>query len=143
MRQTFFISTVALLSLFAFACNDDEGTEADKLGVGWECTVDTDCLAVELGDGGSQQLECLTDFTGGYCGLSPCASSAECPAGSVCVRHTDSQTYCFRGCLDKAECNLHRSVDSESNCSANFDWELASDATTIGGKACIPPSSGI
>ncbi len=142
MRKSFLLSLLALLSLTLVpACGDDEGTEADQIGVGRECTTTPECPDVSLGDAGIQQLQCLTDFKGGYCGLVNCNNSSECPDGSICVLHTDAQTYCFRTCLDKAECNLHRSVDNEANCSSSFDWANAADDD--GSKACIPPSSGI
>ncbi len=146
MRTSLLSSRFAPLSALAFliltpACGDDGGTEADKVGVGRECTTTADCPEVELGDAGIQQLECLTDFKGGYCGLMNCTDSSSCPEGSICVLHTDAQRYCFRTCADKPECNLHRSPDNESNCAASFDW--ANPADDDGSKACIPPSSGI
>ncbi len=146
MRHLYISSVLALLSLtLVSACGGDEGVPADQIGVGAECTAaPNNCPEVDLGgDAGVQQLECLTNFAGGYCGLNPCGSSADCPVGSICVLHTDAQTYCFRSCIDKSECNVNRSVDVESNCSSNFTWQVSSESTSIGGKACIPPSSGI
>jgi hypothetical protein len=43
--------------------------------------------------------------------------------------------YCFRACVDKAECNANRGPEVESNCSSNI--------TRVDGgetKACVPPS---
>ncbi|MBC7172218.1 MAG: hypothetical protein H5U40_07335, partial [Polyangiaceae bacterium] len=103
--------------------------------------VTEDCPEVELeGDSGIMQLECLTTFRGGYCGLQNCASSLECPDGSMCVAHTDGQSYCFRTCNDKSECNRNRSVANEANCASNITLEDPSEAKL---KACVPPSSGI
>ncbi|QQR88559.1 MAG: hypothetical protein IPJ88_09830 [Myxococcales bacterium] len=113
---------VCTLSL---SCDDDD-TEADLLGVGAECTTSDQCTLDE-------QI-CLTEFKGGYCGLRDCLSHDDCPDASACVKHSDgisgSSNYCFRICVDKAECNENRSLDNESNCSANIEW--------VGGE----PSSG-
>jgi hypothetical protein len=130
-----FLVSFALLS----ACGGGDGSEADRVGVGAECSPSNPCPTYEV-DGDSAPLACLAQFTGGYCGLEACASSLECPAGSICVHHTDGESYCFRACADKSECNRNRGPDVESNCSANFDWEVPTEDD--GSKACIPPSSG-
>lgn len=125
-------------------CGDDgdgNGNEADRLGVASICTDDMVCASVEARDGGAVQLVCLTDFKGGYCGLPGCSSTADCPRGASCVLHTDSQTYCFRECVDKPECNRNRSPELEANCSSSFDFNDPADDS--GQKACLPPSSGI
>lgn len=122
-------------AVLAMACGDDEdGTEADRLGVGAECASDDDCL--QEGDGGIN-LRCLRQFKGGYCGLEDCVNNAECPERSACVAHEDNVNYCFRSCVDKPECNLNRSPDNESNCSSNVDY--VEDDTP--GKSCVPPSN--
>lgn len=112
--------TVALLG----AC----GSDADDLGIGAQCTGNDQC------DADTMQT-CLT-FKGGYCGTMGCTVKADCPENSACVTHTDGVNYCFRTCLDKAECNANRDVENEANCSANITF---SDTTT-GLKACVPPS---
>ena len=130
--------TLARLVPFGFwmaACGGSDpppyvGTQADLIGVGAACKVNTDCLQ---SDAAPQQ--CLTEFKGGYCGLKGCTTSADCPAGSGCVTY-NSATYCFRRCKEKVECNLNRSVDVESNCSANIDFVEGK----TGDKPCIPPS---
>lgn len=119
------------------ACDDDHTLEADQLGIGAACAHDSDC-ALGAADGGESE-RCLLQFKGGYCGLTDCASSLDCPQGSACVHHGDGRNYCFRICTDKAECNLHRGPDEESNCSANVDF-VAADKASLG-KACVPPSS--
>lgn len=124
---------IALLLLVP-ACSDDDGTEADRFGVGAQCTPSDQCDD-DLDD--DFDLVCLTGFKGGYCGLDNCAEDLDCPEGSACVNHTDGQSYCFRICLDKGECNFNRDVDNESNCSANIDFVEAE-----GVKACVPPSAG-
>ena len=121
-------------------CGGDEGTVADRIGVGAECTVDpsadppSTCPVVEM----DVQLDCLTQFKGGYCGLEGCTGDVECPDGSACIAHTDGENYCFRVCQDKPECNRNRSADNESNCSANIVF--VDDRNER--KACVPPSSG-
>ncbi|MCB9618191.1 MAG: hypothetical protein H6724_01925 [Sandaracinus sp.] len=137
------ISLLALLTLpgFAFGCGDDDGSDADRVGIAASCVVDEDCRRFESADGGVVQLRCLTQFSGGYCGLPDCVSSLDCPASSICVAHDDGRNYCFRVCADKPECNVNRPADVEANCSSSFDWATPSDDG--GEKACIPPSSGI
>jgi len=87
-------------------------------------------------------LECLTQFTGGYCGLEGCEGDADCPEGSACVTHDDGggdANYCFRLCQDKSECNRNRDEENEANCSANITFvDEPQDR-----KACVPPSSGL
>lgn len=117
-----------------WACDDDDdGTEADRLGVGAECKSSDDCL--QEGDGGVN-LTCLPQFKGGYCGLEGCSSNEDCPEHSACVAHDDGKRYCFRSCADKAECNVNRSPDNEANCSSNVTY--VDDSTK--GKSCVPPS---
>lgn len=130
---------LALCALLAGAgCGDDDGT-ADQVGIAATCEVDDDCRDLELADGGVVQLQCLTQFKGGYCGVPDCTSSAECPIDSICVTHDDGRNYCFRVCDDKPECNVNRPVDDEANCSSSFDWAVP--AEDAGEKACIPPSA--
>jgi hypothetical protein len=104
------------------------GSEAQRRGVGSACTVDKDCT--ETGQ------VCLA-FKGGYCGLADCQNDAACPAGSACVVHTDGRNYCFLICTDKPQCNLHRSVDVEANCSSSVTFVNS----TMNAKACVPPSA--
>lgn len=111
---------------FGVACGDDEGTEADDLGVGGQCGSADDCHEDQM---------CLTQFKGGYCGQVDCVVDDDCPDGSACVAHTDGTNYCFRICHDKSECNRNRDPDNEANCSANITFTDAG-----GGKACVPPS---
>jgi hypothetical protein len=135
--RSFFVAAIGFVGLSS-ACSDDDGgygTQADQIGVGAECRNDADCL--QTGDGGIVQ-QCLTEFKGGYCGLKACQADEECPYGSACVSHEDGQTYCFRICRDKGECNLNRSVDHESNCVSSVDFVEGAN----GSKACVPPSSG-
>jgi hypothetical protein len=121
---------VALAAWAASACGDDHhnsGTEADQLGVGASCSVNEDCTV--------QGQICLP-FKGGYCGLKDCTGDIDCPQGSRCVAHTDGTNYCFRACVDKAECNYNRPVDFASNCSSNVTFVDGAK----NGKACVPPS---
>jgi len=130
---------LALASALLLGCGDDDGgSGADRLGVGAQCSADTDCLQSAI-DGGLSE-KCLTQFKGGYCGIEDCHSADDCPAGSDCVAHDDGHNYCFRLCADKAECNLHRDPENESNCSSNVDYVDTPKGSAP--KACVPPSSG-
>ena len=122
-----------LLLLLACTAGD-----ADAGGIASTCASDDDCPALEA-DTGDRELVCLDQFAGGYCGLQGCSTTTDCPLESSCVTHDDGQNYCFRSCVEKAECNENRESD-EANCSANFDWAAPDDDD--GSKACIPPSSG-
>ena len=120
-----------LLSLglvLAIGCGDDD-SESDRLGIGAECTATDEC------DEDTNQ-SCLQAFKGGYCGIQDCVNNDDCPEDSACVAHDDGTNYCFRTCLDKAECNANRSVDNESNCSSNVTF--TDDVGNL--KACVPPS---
>jgi hypothetical protein len=113
------------------------GNEADRVGVAAECRSDADCPVVVCDVEPCPELLCLRQFTGGYCGLVDCVDDLECPHGSACVAHTDGSNYCFRLCNNKAECNVNRSADVESNCSSNVTF-IQPQAL----RACVPPSSG-
>jgi hypothetical protein len=121
MTRLSLIATVLLA-----ACGSDG---ADALGVGAQCTMNDDCNQ----DDGMQT--CLP-FKGGYCGLQGCLHDTDCPDQSACIMHTDGINYCFRTCLDKAECNANRDAENESNCSSSTTF-VDGD---MGRKACIPPN---
>jgi len=125
---------VALTATGACHVEEPAGNEADMVGVAAQCDVDDDCLFEPDTGGEPFDLQCLTTFKGGYCGVVDCTAHVDCPEGSACVAHDDGVNYCFRLCVDKAECNLHRSPDQEANCSSNVDY-VGPDA----GKACVPP----
>ena len=124
-----------LLAGVAAGCGGDDSTEADRIGVGAQCTDSAECESADE----DTELVCLTQFKGGYCGLEGCAGDVGCPDGSACVTHDDGNNYCFRVCQDKPDCNLNRSVENESNCSANIVF--VDDRNER--KACVPPSSGL
>jgi hypothetical protein len=115
---------VLSMAFTAMACG---GNEADRRGVGAECADTDDCFE----DG----QECLA-FKGGYCGVTGCAEDLDCPDGSACIAHTDQVNYCFRICATKDECNTHRAVENEANCSSNVTFVEGA----MGRKACVPPS---
>ena len=122
--KTFWKCAAVVMVLFSLSC----GNDADDERIGAECTSNGACE--------NEELSCLTQFKGGYCGASACTGNADCPEGSICVTQ-GAANYCFRTCEDKAECNKHRTVENESNCSSNI--------TRVSGgteKACVPPSSG-
>ena len=119
----------ALLALALAACGSDS-TEADRLGVGAQCTENAQCdLEIDL--------VCLPDFKGGYCGLDGCLSDNDCPEASACIAHDDGVNYCFRLCVDKPDCNVNRDLDNEANCSGSAEFVDGAD----GRKACVPPSA--
>ncbi len=121
------------MSVLALGCGD--GTEADRIGVGAQCTASAECESPE-----GFELTCLTQFTGGYCGLEGCMGDEDCPEGSACVTHDDDgKNYCFRGCLDKPDCNRHRSLENEANCVGSIVFVDPRNER----KACEPPSSGL
>jgi hypothetical protein len=113
-----------MLILSALSCGG--GTEADRQGVGAQCTKADDCLTGQ---------QCLP-FKGGYCGVQGCTADKDCPSGSACVHHTDGINYCFRTCIDKVDCNRNRSLENESNCSSSVTF--VETGKTV--KACVPPS---
>lgn len=133
-------STILAFVLAACGGGSEDAVPADRIGVGATCTSTDECPTVVTPEDETVQLICLTQFTGGYCGLPDCETNEDCPGGSSCVRHDDGQAYCFRDCLNKAECNRNRPVDAEANCSSSFDFNDPAD--DAGQKACIPPSSG-
>ena len=135
-----FVAGTALMGLAAGCGNSDGETEADRVGVGAECTVDpgadppSTCPVVQK-DEMDVQLECL-QFKGGYCGVEGCTGDLDCPDGSACVTHDDGKNYCFRECTDKPECNLNRPT-CESNCVGSITFVDPRDDR----KACEPPSA--
>jgi hypothetical protein len=126
---------VLVVGLMSFGCGDSGETEADRVGVGAECTSAAECESPDE----DITLMCLTEFAGGYCGLEGCGGDVDCPEGSACIAYEDGNNYCFRVCNDKPECNRNRSPENESNCSANV--EFVDDQAER--KACVPPSSGL
>jgi hypothetical protein len=118
---------IALLLASGFSCSDE--SESDRMGIASVCTQDKDCEKV-----GDVQLTCLTAFKGGYCGLAGCAQDSDCPTGAACIAEA-GVNYCFRECIDKPECNLHRTVDAEANCVGSAVHVGVSSA-----KVCVPPS---
>lgn len=82
---------------------------------------------------------CLTQFKGGYCGEMGCTADADCVSDSACIRHTDGVNYCFRICVDKAQCNANRDPENESNCSSSVDFVEGASPVAVS-SACVPPS---
>ena len=117
----------ATLSAVVASCGDDDN-EANEQLLGAECASTATC--------DNPELTCLTEFKGGYCGKKDCASDEECPSGSICVTE-EGTTYCFLTCLEKPDCNDHRSLENEANCSSSIE-PLNPDNQS---KACVPPSS--
>jgi hypothetical protein len=122
---------LATILAVGWGCGDDDGTEADRLGVGAQCES-TDQCDPEI------DLLCLPQFKGGYCGLAGCEADEDCPEASACILHEDGETYCFRICADKPECNANRDLENEANCSSSAEFVEGAN----GRKACVPPSGG-
>ena len=105
-------------------------SEAIKLGVVSECNANMPCTE-------SGQV-CLTQFAGGYCGVSACVHDSDCPGGSACVTEDDQVNYCFLICVEKPDCNVRRSAANESNCTSSLTFVDGAN----GRKVCRPPLSG-
>ena len=121
-----FLAISVTLFLGLVSC-DDDGSEADRQGIGAACVTSKDCA--------DKGQTCL-GFKGGYCGVADCVDNTACPTGSACVKHDDGKNYCFRVCVEKIDCNANRPAESESNCSSKA-------ALVSGGKeakVCVPPS---
>ncbi len=118
---------VLVMGLAAAGCGG--GNEADELGVGAQCTTTDDCNP-------DIDATCLTQFKGGYCGLTGCIADVDCPEASACIKHSDNLNYCFRICIDKPECNANRDPENEANCSGSVEFVDQAQ----GRKACVPPS---
>lgn len=102
---------------------------ANQAGIGAQCSMTSDCT--------TPGEVCLTEFNGGYCGLAGCAHDTDCPQGSACV--TDNQrSYCFLICGTKTDCNFHRSLGNEADCTSSLPFVDG----TMNRKACRPPNSG-
>ncbi|UCF47656.1 MAG: hypothetical protein JSU89_10815 [Myxococcales bacterium] len=135
MCKTMYVVCGWLLVGAVAGCGNDGGTEADRLGVGAECTASEGCDVVD-----EIELECLTEFAGGYCGLEGCMADDECPEGSACVTNDNGKNYCYRLCQEKPDCNRNRSVENEANCVGSGTINFVDGGTNR--KACEPPSSG-
>jgi hypothetical protein len=122
----------------ALGCGNSDGeTEADRIGVGAQCSDAGDCESADE----DFELECLTQFTGGYCGLEGCTADAEdCPEGSACVTNDDTKNYCYRLCQEKSDCNRNRDEENWANCVGSGTINFVDGGTDR--KACEPPSSG-
>ena len=134
-RFVYVLSVIAVG--FIAGCGDDGSTEADRVGVGAQCTASAECESPDE----EIVLECLTQFTGGYCGLEGCVEDADCPEGSACVTADDGKNYCYRLCQNKDDCNRNRDEENWANCVGSGTINFVEGGE--GRKACEPPSSGI
>jgi len=122
------------VSLLVLGCGDGS-TEADRIGVGAQCTASGECESPDE----AFELECLTQFKGGYCGLEGCDGDDKCPEGSACVTHDDGVNYCFRVCVNKyPDCNFNRDPENEANCNGSGTVDFVDDPKER--KVCVPPS---
>jgi hypothetical protein len=116
------------LVLVVCGCGSNQNA-ANQAGIGAQCNMTSDCTT-------SGEV-CLTAFSGGYCGLAGCVHDTDCPQGSACV--TDNQTnYCFLICAGKTDCNLHRSLANEADCTSSLPFVDGA----MNRKVCRPPDSG-
>lgn len=117
------LSHLACLFVLSLAgCSDD----ANDRGVGAACTMDDECT--------EEGQSCLTQFSGGYCGISGCAGDVDCPDGSACITEDDGIKYCFLVCADKLDCNDNRSAESEASCVSSLPFVDGA----MGRKVCRP-----
>ena len=140
LRLHVLAALMASAAVFHVGCGDDDGTAAIRRGVGDECMIDTSADASRQGNCDMAGQECLTEFAGGYCGVRGCTADADCPEGSACVTDDGTTNYCFLICLDKPECNPHRTVENESSCVSSLTF--VDPAGAGGRKVCRPPLSG-
>jgi hypothetical protein len=126
MSKTMALVMSVVAVVFSLSC--DDGTEAQRRGVGAACSATLACS--ESGQ------NCLTQFKGGYCGVAGCTDDTDCPSGSACVTHDDGMNYCFLICNVKPDCNRSRSVDVEANCSSSAVLLVEPKDR----KVCTPPS---
>ncbi|MFH1436938.1 MAG: hypothetical protein ABIJ56_14615 [Pseudomonadota bacterium] len=131
MKAIRLILCIAVLAWSAACDNGGGGSEAGDQLIGAECTGVENC---DDDDPDTPALECVTGFKGGYCGRAGCTASLECPEGSLCAV-VDGSNYCFLVCTEKFQCNEHRTLENESNCSSNIDPVEGGEE-----KLCIPPS---
>lgn len=117
------------LLLITAACGNDQN-EANRRGVGAECSATALCS--ETGQ------SCLSEFKGGYCGISGCSHDTDCPQGSACVTDDNQTRYCFLVCADKPNCNVNRSLENESSCTSSLTFVDGAN----GRKVCRPPNAG-
>src|SRR5512138_1077309 len=120
MRTKLLLLWAAALAGGLLSCGGG-GNESDRVGIASECAKDADCPKVD-----GVQLTCLTMFKGGYCGLQGCVQDLDCPVGAACINEGGAN-YCFRECIEKPECNAHRSLANEANCVGSA-------------MVCVPPS---
>ena len=137
-RLMYVIAAVMLLGAVA-GCGGDDSTEADRIGVGAECTVDSSadppstCPVVEM----DIQLDCLTQFKGGYCGLEGCTGDVTARRGRPASPMTTARTTASEF-VRTSRIATNRSVENESNCVGSITF--VDDRNER--KACEPPSSG-
>ena len=140
-RLVYVLSSLMAMG-FVAGCGDD-ATAADRIGVGAQCTGSAECESPDE----DIMLECLTQFTGGYCGLEGCEGDADCsegtccPEGSACVTADNGKNYCYRLCQNRDDCNHNRDEENWANCVGSGTINFVDDGE--GRKACEPPSSGI
>jgi hypothetical protein len=125
------VVAVACVTVVAISSGCSDENEANRRGIGSAC--DSGNLCSEKGQ------VCLTEFAGGYCGVSGCHHDSDCPEGSACVTDDNQVNYCFLTCIEKPDCNLHRSVENEANCTSSLTF--VDGAKNL--KVCRPPNSGV
>lgn len=93
-------------------------------GVGADCSTSADC----------NNLDCITDFRGGYCGRRDCTSNGDCPGDSSCVAAADGHNYCFKNCGTNSDCSFCRHDGVFATCSTSVDFVDAGASAAV----CVP-----
>jgi hypothetical protein len=115
-----------------FICRSSGGGSGNrKICVPGDCGIGADC-----GDANdcSSDLECLSAFRGGYCGLSGCLVNDDCPDDALCVVASNGENHCYKPCSTASDCSFCRRDGLLGACTA--DVSFAEDGTT--GSVCVP-----
>ena len=114
----------------AFICRSSGGGSNNRkvcvpgdCGVGSSCAETADC---------PDDLECNTDYDGGYCGVTGCSANADCPGDSRCVQDGDA-SYCARPCAADSDCTFCRHPDHPATCTSDVAYAEAGTS----GSVCV------
>ena len=94
--------------------------------VGAACDDDADC---------SGDLICARTPRGGYCTVTSCFTNDHCPNDSLCVRWSDTVSYCAARCQADSDCSFCRGDDVRATCTTDADFVEGDDSAAV----CVPP----